>query len=184
MPSSQSSVVCLSRDPPARLQLMGQTVLMPSRLFPEPSQGLGCKKEQLQIWGIQMTTWIIVFFPPPLIHVMVLFKNMWGQTERMKEGSQPTLSKNYRYRWEFCLSSNCSFDRRIWCMTTHFYCFCINAEKWPPSLLNHMKHLNLSSPLACAGKKNHIQPWPHEITLQSSCIDLLWCCSCWNIFIT
>lgn len=129
--------------------------------------------------------WIVAFFPPLLSHLMVLFKNMWGQTKCTEEGSLPTFNKNYRCQWELCLSSNCSFDPRIWCMTTLFYRFCINAEKWPPCLLNHMKRLNLSSPPACSRKKkNHIHPWLHEITLQSSCIDLLWCCSHWNIFIT
>lgn len=103
-----------------------------------------------------MATWIAAFFSPPLSHLMVLFKNMWGQTKCMKEGSLPTFNKNYRCQWEFCLSSNCSFDPRIWCMTTRFYCFCINAEKWPPRLLNHMKHLNLSSSPACSGKKKKL----------------------------
>lgn len=116
-----------------------------------------------------MATWIITFFPPSLSHLMVLFKNMWGQTKCKNEGSLPTFDKSYRCQWEFCLSSNCSFDPRIWCMTTHFYYFCINVEKWPPCLLNHMKHLNLSSPPACSGKKKtHFHPWLHEITLQAS----------------
>lgn len=82
------------------------------------------------------------FFPPQLSHLMVLFK--------------PILSKSYRSQWEFYLTSNCSFDPRIQCMTEHFYCFCINTEKWPPPLLNHMKHLNLSSPPEySAGTKSH-----------------------------
>lgn len=102
----------------------------------------------------------------------------------MKEGWLPMFNKNYRYQWESCLSSNCIFDPTIWCVTMRFYCFCINAEKWPPCLLNHMKHLNMSFPLACSGKKNHIHPWLHEITLQSSCIDFLWCRSNWNILTT
>lgn len=119
----------------------------------ESSWVWGHKKEQPWFLGIQMTTWITFFFPPPLSHLMVLFENARGQAKSLEEGSLPTFNKNYRCQREFCLSSNWSSDPRIWCMTTHFYYFCINAEKWPPCLLNHMKHLNQSSPPACSGKK-------------------------------
>lgn len=120
-----------------------------------------------------MATWIITFFSPSLSHLMVLFKNMWGPTKCKNEGSLPTFDKSYRCQWEFCLSSNCSFDPRIWCMTMHFYCFCINVEKWPPCLLNHMKHLNLSSPPACSeGKKNTLSPmtaWNSSASIWKTC---------------
>lgn len=158
MPSSLSSVVCLNRDPPARLQLMGLTVLMASRLLCWILMGLGAQKGAVMIFRHSMTTWITFVFPPPLSHLMVLFENARGQAKSLEEDSLPTFSKNYRCQREFCLSSNWSSDPRIWCMTTHFYCFCINAEKWPPCLLNHMKHLNQSPPPACSGKKQSHSP--------------------------
>lgn len=120
--------------------------------------GLGAQKGAAMIFRHSNDYVNHIFFPPPLSHLMVLFENVRGQAKSLEEGSLPTFNKKYRCQREFSLSSICSSDPRIWCVTTHFYCFCINAEKWPPFLLNHMKHLNQSSPPACSGKKQPNSP--------------------------
>lgn len=130
---------------------------MPSRHYPDSSWAWVCMKKQLQLSRFRMTMLFIAGFPPS--------RSTWWCDLRIRKDRLSAWKKAHSCphsiktrHWEFCLSSNGKFDPRIWCITVWFYCFCINAEKWPPCLLNHTKHLNLSSPPACLGKNPSYSP--------------------------